>query len=157
MQRITRPLTEADRDDRMMLLTSRGEVKRGADAICDSEYRQALHSAQDELGEWGLLHSRNLALGLIDRSVYDLAERERERKLAESVAHMARTGCRGVSCRQGRQPCTEHCAEVAAAGVATACAEPDDTSDGIAARGWRWVREFVRDFYDDLDARLHRI
>jgi hypothetical protein len=139
MQRITRPLTDADRDERTTLLRGLRE-----DDLCMRQHEREVYA---EIA----MHSRRC--GLLDFK----AEQERDRLVAESVAHMAGTGCRGHSCRQGRLPCRENCAEVAAAGVATAFAEPDDTSDGIAARGWRWVREFVSDWFDDIDARLHRI
>lgn len=30
-----------------------------------------------------------------------------------------------------------------------------DTAAGICAQAWRWLREFVSDIFDDIDAKLH--
>jgi hypothetical protein len=146
MQRITRPLTDADRDDRMMLLTSRGEVKRNSEAICDSEYRQALHAGMDEMGQWAVEDSRSLRAGLADPAFYRLAEQERERKLAESVAHYAQ--CRGISCNQARLPCTERCYPMPE--MACAAPEPEPPRGVMLA-----FRQWLSRMFDSADARLH--
>lgn len=113
------------------------------------------HAAQDELGEWGLEYRKSLAAGLYDAHLYGMAEEEKRR--AQHLAATARrlTGCKGVSCRQGRQPCTDRCHEVDTRGLPAsapavvelgafremACYEPaDEQPQGWLMRVIRWLK-----------------
>lgn len=90
----------------MSRLAARGHTAAERDLL-------AGHAAQDEMGEWGLLHSQSLALGLVDNHLHALAQEEKER--AETLADCARRWlgdlprCKGESCKQGDAPCTEGC------------------------------------------------
>lgn len=124
----------------MLLITSRGEVKRDqAAVICDREYLEALgHAGMDEMGQWAVENSRTLRAGVADARMYQLAEQERERKLAESVRHIAE--CGGYSFCQGNEPCYPHCAEMAVY-------EPPST---VPRSFRRWLADLLTDLRNSI-------
>lgn len=69
----------------------------------DRESLLSGHDAQDEMGEWGLIHAQSLALGLVDNNAHKLAQEEeaRRRVLAESAEHY----CHGYSFCLGPKGC----------------------------------------------------
>jgi hypothetical protein len=125
--------------------------------------REALmHEAVDDTNEFRVLYEQSKRAGFLDSHLKQLADEhdrrvKAEKDRAEHLAATARrlTGCKGVSCRQGRQPCTEGCHEVDTRGLPAsapavvelgpiremACYEPaDEQPQGWLMRVIRWLK-----------------